>query len=652
MKLSVVIVNYNVEHFLEQCLYSVRRAMKGVEGEVYVVDNNSVDGSLKMLSEKFPEVKVIANKVNVGFAKANNQAIRISSGEYVLLLNPDTVVEDDTFTKTINFMDSHPDAGGLGVKMVDGKGQFLPESKRGLPTPMTAFYKIFGLSKLFPHSRRFSQYHLGYLDNDEINSVDILAGAFMLMRRATLDKCGLLDETFFMYGEDIDLSYRITLAGYKNYYFPETRIIHYKGESTKKTTVNYVLVFYKAMEIFAKKHFAKKRAHLFSFIINLAIYFRAFLALISQFVSKVYMPLLDVILGYGGLATIGYLWGHYTIYDGVGSYPIHPLFTIILPIYLLIWLVTSYFTGGYDKPYKVANAVGGVMIGSVMVLVLYALLPEWLRFSRALILFGMIWMAVAVSITRTIGYLLKLSDFQYGKNAKKRFLVIGNADEAHRVEQLLKSTSIKPDFVGLVSPDENYDVPENYLGNICQVPDIIEIYKITEIIFCSKDITHQNIIDKMVQWHTTNLDYKIAPEDTLSIIGSNSINTRGDLYTVDIRTINTVPNKRKKSLFDFSVSFFGIIFWIFIAWFINKPIEFLKNCFKVLFRRYSWVGYCKVGDHDSLKLPKIKDGIYDLASNLKDEIDDEARAQLNVMYARDYTVLKDFNILQRTLLKR
>lgn len=652
MKLSVVIVNYNVEHFLEQCLYSVRRAMRGVEGEVYVVDNNSVDGSLKMLSEKFPEVKVIANKVNVGFAKANNQAIRISSGEYVLLLNPDTVVEDDTFTKTLAFMDSHAEAGGLGVKMVDGKGQFLPESKRGLPTPMTAFYKIFGLSKLFPHSRRFSQYHLGYLDNNEINQVDILAGAFMLMRRATLDKCGLLDETFFMYGEDIDLSYRITLAGYKNYYFPETRIIHYKGESTKKTTVNYVLVFYKAMEIFAKKHFAKKRAHLFSLIINLAIYFRAFLALISQFVSKVYMPLLDVLLGYGGLAAIGYFWGHYAIYEGIGTYPVHPLFTVILPVYLAIWLVTSYFSGGYDKPYKISNSIGGVMVGSVLVLVMYALLPEQLRFSRALILFGTLWMMLATGATRTIGYLLKLPDFQYGKNAKKRFLVIGNEDEAHRVEQLLKSTSIKPDFVGLVVPSENYEVPENYLGNLCQVPDIIEIYKITEIIFCSKDITHQSIIDKMVQWHATDLDYKIAPEDTLSIIGSNSINTRGDLYTVDIRTINTIPNKRKKRLFDFSVSFFGIVLWGFVAWFIKNPVAFLKNCLRVIGGRYSWVGYCDVDNRDNLKLPNIKKGIYNPSSVLKENIDEEARAQLNVIYARDYTVLKDFNILQRTLLKR
>ena len=214
MKLSVIIVNYNVEYFLEQCLSSVRRAMQGIEGEVFVVDNNSVDGSLKMLAQKFPEVKVIANKENLGFSRANNQAIRVSTGEYVLLLNPDTVVEDDTFSKCIAFMDAHPDAGGLGVKMVDGKGNFLPESKRGLPTPAAAFYKMFGLAKLFPHSKRFARYYMGHLPNDETNECEILAGAFMLMRREALDKVGLLDETFFMYGEDIDLSYRITQGGY------------------------------------------------------------------------------------------------------------------------------------------------------------------------------------------------------------------------------------------------------------------------------------------------------------------------------------------------------------------------------------------------------------------------------------------------------
>lgn len=651
MKLSIVIVNYNVEHFLEQCLFSVRKAIANIEAEVFVVDNNSVDGSLKMLADKFPEVKVIANKDNVGFSRANNQAIRISTGEYVLLLNPDTVVEDDTFTKTIEFMDSHPDAGGLGVKMVDGKGRFLPESKRGLPTPATAFYKMFGLTKLFPHSKRFARYYLGHLDNDEINEVEILAGAFMLMRRETLDKCGLLDETFFMYGEDIDLSYRITLAGYKNYYYPKTRIIHYKGESTKKTSVNYVLVFYKAMEIFVRKHFADKGAKTFSFFINLAIYFKAFLALLSQFFSKAVQPLLDTILGYAGLAFIGYFWGNTMVYEGDGTYPI-TLFAIILPIYLLIWLVTSYFSGGYDKPYKVAPAVGGVFLGSLLILILYALLPESLRFSRALILLGMIWVSAEMSLTRWIGYLLKRPNFQYGKNAKKRFLVIGSEQETNRVEQLLQSTSIKPDFIGAISPFENQELPDDFLGTLKQVPEIIQIYKINEIIFCSKDISHQLIIDKMEEWQSS-LDYKIAPEDTLSIIGSNSINTRGDLYTIDIKTINTNSNKRKKRLFDLLSSSLGIILWVFLVFFINKPFAFLKNCFKVLSGKYSWIGYCELEDSDAnRRLPKIKKGIFDPSANMsRVGLSNEEKEHLNLMYARDYSLSKDINFFFRALRK-
>ncbi|HOP13527.1 MAG TPA: glycosyltransferase family 2 protein, partial [Lentimicrobium sp.] len=243
MKLSVVIVNYNVKYFLEQCLHSVEAAIRDLDAEVFVVDNNSVDGSVEMVREKFPRIRLIANTVNTGFSVANNQAIRESSGEYVLLLNPDTVVELDTFTRSVEFMDAHPDAGGLGIKMVDGSGKYLPESKRGLPTPAVAFYKIFGLSALFPKSKIFGQYHLGYLDRDQTHVVDVLAGAYMMLRRETLEKTGLLDETFFMYGEDIDLSYRITKAGYKNYYYPGARIIHYKGESTKKSSINYVFVF-------------------------------------------------------------------------------------------------------------------------------------------------------------------------------------------------------------------------------------------------------------------------------------------------------------------------------------------------------------------------------------------------------------------------
>jgi GT2 family glycosyltransferase len=198
LKLSIVIVNYNVKHFIEQCLHSVYSALKGVDAEVFVVDNNSVDGSVALIKEKFPHVILIENKVNTGFSKANNQAIRVSKGQYVLLLNPDTVVQEDTFNQVIAFMDAHPEAGGLGVKMVDGKGNFLPESKRGLPTPEVAFYKIFGLSKFFPKSKRFGRYHLTYLDKNKTHSIDVLSGAFMMLRAETLAKCGLLDEEYFI----------------------------------------------------------------------------------------------------------------------------------------------------------------------------------------------------------------------------------------------------------------------------------------------------------------------------------------------------------------------------------------------------------------------------------------------------------------------
>lgn len=183
MKLSVIIVNYNVKHFLEQCLHAALKACEKLDTEVFVVDNNSVDGSCQMVREKFPQVTLVENKENVGFSKANNQAIRLAKGEYVLLLNPDTVVEEDSFTKICSFMDEHPEAGGLGVKMIDGKGHFLPESKRGLPTPKVAFYKITGLSKLFPKSKEFSRYHLGHLDKEQVHEIEILSGAFMLMRK-------------------------------------------------------------------------------------------------------------------------------------------------------------------------------------------------------------------------------------------------------------------------------------------------------------------------------------------------------------------------------------------------------------------------------------------------------------------------------------
>ncbi len=644
MKLSVVIVNYNVKHFLEQCLMSVKRALDKVDGEVFVVDNNSVDGSVEMVRENFPFVHLIENKENVGFAKANNQAVRKARGEYILLLNPDTVVEDDTFEKVIAFMDSHPDAGGLGVKMVDGTGKFLPESKRGLPTPATAFYKIFGLSALFPRSRFFSKYNLGYLDEDEIHKVDVLAGAFMLLRRKTLDKTGLLDETFFMYGEDIDLSYRITQAGYANYYFPQTRIIHYKGESTKKSSINYVLVFYRAMVIFAQKHFSAKKAGLFTFFIHIAIYFRAFLALLSRFFRKMALPLLDALLIFADIFLVKQFWESRVIYIDGGHYP--PLYVhYVLPAYALVWLLSVFLSGGYDKPVRIKPVVVGMLAGTALILIFYALLPDFLRFSRGQILADMALGLITLPLLRYLLHILKIPGFKLGKPVNKRFLVIGDEQEARRVASILKNSYISPGFVGLISPQENGPKPEGFTGNIAQVKDIISIYSIDEVIFCSKNIPHQTIIDKMTLWKQEGVDFKIAPEDSLSIIGSNSINTQGELYTVDINTIDKPFNRRSKRLFDGFTALLFLLFYPVLAWFVEKPGGFLKNIFRVLSGSCSWVGYDEPAS-EKVHLPLLKPGVLSPSDGMKTEVTDaETRQKLNVLYARDYSVAKDINLI-------
>ncbi|MDR1981496.1 MAG: glycosyltransferase family 2 protein [Tannerellaceae bacterium] len=280
IKISVIIVNYNVKYFLEQCLLSVRAAANGMDVEVFVVDNQSTDGSVAYLRPAFPEVTFIENRDNVGFATANNHAIARCKGEYVLLLNPDTVIGEESLRTLSFFMDEHPEAGGVGVKMIDGHGVFLPESKRSFPSPWVSFCKLFGLSGLFPKSKIFDRYRLSYLSPNKEHPVDVLAGAFMLLRHEALDRVGLLDEAFFMYGEDIDLSYRLVLAGYQNYYVPE-RMLHYKGESTRHGEINYVKTFYGAMHIFYKKYYAHS-GWLISLLINIAIGFRASIAGLSR----------------------------------------------------------------------------------------------------------------------------------------------------------------------------------------------------------------------------------------------------------------------------------------------------------------------------------------------------------------------------------
>ncbi len=274
-KISIVIVSYNVRTFLVDCINSVIKALDGIDGEIIVVDNNSQDDTVPFLKENYPNILLIDNKENVGFAKANNQAIRQTDSDYVLLLNPDTIVYNNTIKGCLEFMDSHPEAGGAGVSMLTREGKPAPESRRSVPTPWVAMLKMLGFT---------NRYYMSYLPWDKPNQIEVISGAYCFLRRKALNEIGLLDEDYFMYGEDIDLSYRLLKGGWQNWYLP-FNIIHFKGESTHKSSFRYVHVFYQAMLIFFRKHYSHL-SFLITLPIQIAIYFRAFLALIQMYTNR------------------------------------------------------------------------------------------------------------------------------------------------------------------------------------------------------------------------------------------------------------------------------------------------------------------------------------------------------------------------------
>jgi len=643
VKLAVIIVNYNVKYFLKQCLESVYNSTNLSDIEVYVVDNDSKDGSVEMVSRSFPEVKLIANKVNIGFSKANNQAIKQTNAEYVVLLNPDTLVQSTSFERVIQFMDTHPDAGGLGVKMIDGNGKFLPESKRGLPTPEVAFYKIFGFSKLFPKSRNYGKYHLGYLDNDSTHQIDVLSGAFMVMRKETLNQVGLLDEDFFMYGEDIDLSYRITQGGYKNYYYPGTTIIHYKGESTKKSSVNYVYVFYKAMAIFAKKHFEHNKASLFSKLIKIAIFFSASLALIKRFFSLFFLPVIDFCTVFFGLHIAK------TIYqDDHGLFHQPEIINISFAIYSILILLSIFFAGGYDRPIKLQKVIKGTVIGSILTSLVYFFVSSFYYFGIGSALLGIFLIMFGLSAVRWVLHFFKIKKYRINF-FRKRIAIIGDQKESDKVKNLVEHTQLYSSVVGTISPNSTNN--EEYLGELKNLRSLKKRYQINEAIFCAKNVNYDSVIQTLIEFQETDIQFKLAHTQDMFVLGSTDMNTSGELHTIKVMGIESTENKRLKRLFDFVFSLKCLLFAPILFLFQNNKKKFFTNTFTVLKGNKSWVGYAH--PQNSAELPQIKPGILSFAMSVVDyELFDTRRTnRINRVYAKDYSFWKDFRVIFKNIEK-
>ena len=551
MDLSIVIVNYNVKEFLTQCLESIYRSKTDYAFEVIVVDNASTDSGESRILKAFPEVRWIANTENVGFGRANNQGFEAAKGTYTLILNPDTVVQEDTLEVCIDYLKRHPEVGGLGIKGIDGTGQFLPESKRGLPTPMTALWKITGLSRIFPKSAFFARYHMGHLDPNGNHKVDILVGCFMMVPTALLQEVGGFDPRYFMYGEDIDLSYELLKTGRENHYISDSQIIHYKGESTKRGSLNYVKMFYQAMIIFARKQFSGSSALAYTLLIYVGIYLRAGLALLARLAKSAATPIIDILFLAFTLDQLKTYWEHNHRFINGGSYP--DTYTYYIQgSYILFWLFALALSGVYTKNTRPAVIARSMTIATLVIGFIYGLLPEALRFSRALLLLGGLGGITMLILWRSIIGLLTGKHLFTLPVQRPKMLFIGSDSGKASLQKLLSDNGIVPAFF---LHDPAVDTEE---VNLEKLEAKIRLYNINECVVESS-IWPASVLMRIMSELGTQTNVKSLINGGPYIVGSNSSLNQGETYGLGRFNAANANYRRQKRLLDITLTILLIL---------------------------------------------------------------------------------------------
>jgi GT2 family glycosyltransferase/lipopolysaccharide/colanic/teichoic acid biosynthesis glycosyltransferase len=659
--LSIIIVNYNVRAFLENCLRSLERALEGIDGEIIVVDNASDDGSVEMLKQKFPNVRVIVNDRNLGFSAANNLALKDVKGKYILLLNPDTVVQEDTLRVMCDFLDRDQSIGLAGCKILNPDGSLQLACRRSYPTPWVAFTKIIGLSTLFPMSRLFGRYNLAYLNPDACYEVDAVSGSFMFIRSTAIAEAGGLDEQFFMYGEDLDLCYRIKKAGWKVYYVHSTKVIHYKGESVRRSDINEVKVFYEAMRLFVRKHY---RANILSTgILDIGITLRQWIASLARSSKTVFAVLIDILIVNIALLLGELIWFGEIFRLPAYAYPV----TTTVPAFIIV--LSMYFSGVYTtRKYSVLRATNAVIIGYLIISALTFFFKSY-GFSRMVVVISGLINVIALPGWRVAGWMLwRLPEAGKRSIFGRRTLIVGVERDGQAVLHKLQARiGGGYEVVGFVDVDRKR-IGERVkgveiLGSIDNIGKVVEEKRVSDVIFSTDSLSYGTILSIIARMSGQGVNFRLVPSSMEVIIGKTHIDVLDDIPLVEIDyNINRTRNKVIKRTFDILVSFVLLTITGPLSIIIgigrkvrSDIIEWRKQMLRVFMGEMSIVGpppdivASTFLDGKKTDVYLGKPGITGLVQiNRKAELTSEEIEKYNLYYAKNQSLILDIEILLKT----
>jgi len=654
VNLSIIIVNYNVKEFLQNLLHSIEKASSNISKEIIVIDNASDDGSVEVIKEKFPSVILIENKINVGFGKANNQGLEIAQGKYLLFINPDCIVSEDTFDKMISFFESYPDCGLAGCKILNSDGTLQLACRRSFPGPWTSFTKVTALSNLFPKSKLFARYNLTCLDENKTYEVDAVSGSFMMMRKEVYKKTGGFDEQFFMYGEDLDLCYRVQKAGNKVYYVHDTQVIHYKGESTKRSNLDDTKLFYDAMHLFVKKHLSS--FPLVEIILRSAIGFRKLFAFLGKKRIALFTAFTDFVLFNLCLFLAEKFYMGMTEWIGFFAHD----YLVIYTVPALIHVLVASFSGSYKRDsLSVLKSMGAMVISFLIITSLTFFFKQY-AYSRAVVLISYLFFFLITTIFRIVLKLIFRVGVKQIGTLNKRTIVVGTTDEAVQLAyKLKKRKSDIHSFLGLVG-NNHVDIGKSVdefevIGSVQNISRVLTDKQINEVIFSSKEISYRDMMAIVSISQANGIDYKIVGSEMDFVVGKTSISMLDDIPLVEVQYNILNPSiKIIKTLFDY-VTGFAVLFLLFPFIYFSSKLSSKKSEFRkiildvpsIIKGKKSFVGPKHVNSEQ--KKFYGKPGLTGLW--YVEDCDASEVEKLDFYYAKNQNIWLDLEILGRTLNK-